>query len=189
MHRADARDDADVAAAFAAGHPDALSRAYQRWGAEIHGMACRAVGSGHDAEDLTQQVFISAWTGRAGYRPEHGSLGAWLVGILRHRIADSYARRRRDERVALGSAGVVRLTGGAVDAEHDQVTDRVVLMEELRRIGPPQQTIMELAFFHDLTHEAIAERLDLPLGTVKSHIRRTLARLRDRLEEVDGGAL
>jgi len=180
-------DDQEVGARFAAGDEYALAWAYERWSGLVHGLACRALGPGPDAEDVTQQVFISAWTNRAGFAPDRGPLPAWLVGICRHRIADAYARRRREERAqaaALALAGQVP-RAPAVDQQAD---DRVVLMEELTRIGQPQRGIMELAFFHDLTHDQIADRTGLPLGTVKSHIRRTLARLRDRLE-VDGVAL
>ncbi|HVN12166.1 MAG TPA: sigma-70 family RNA polymerase sigma factor [Kineosporiaceae bacterium] len=179
-------DDADVGRLFAAGDERALALAYERWAGLVHGIATRALGNTADAEDVTQQVFVSAWTGRQGYRPDDGPLPAWLVGITRHRIADAFARRQRDERARLA------VLGGAAAAPREafdpHAEDRVVLLEELSRIGEPQRGIMELAFFHDLTHEQISRRTGLPLGTVKSHIRRTLVRLRTRLE-VDGAAL
>src|SRR4051812_24305811 len=180
-------DDADVGRLFAAGDERALAWTYERWAGLVHGIATRALGSSADAEDVTQQVFVSAWTGRAGYRPEAGPLPAWLVGITRHRIADAYARRQREERARAAAVGVAHGTDltGAFDPHAE---DRVVLLDELARIGEPQRGIMELAFFHDMTHEQISQRTGLPLGTVKSHIRRTLVRLRSRLE-VDGAAL
>ena len=180
-------DDDEVGRLFAAGDERALAWAYERWGGLVHGIATRALGSSTDAEDVTQQVFVSAWTGRAGYRPEDGPLAAWLVGITRHRIADAYARRRREERERL-AASATRSTDAAGDRFESRAEDRLVLLDELARIGEPQRGIMELAFFHDLTHEQIPRRTGLPLGTVKSHIRRTLVRLRSRLE-VDGAAL
>jgi RNA polymerase sigma factor (sigma-70 family) len=183
-------DDQEVGRRFAAGEEQALAWAYERWAGQVHGMAVRAFGPGPDAEDVTQQVFVSAWTGRAGYRPDTGPLPAWLVGICRHKIADTWARRDRQRRENEAAVVDARARpGGPVVAGVDTaVADRVLLLDELDLVGQPQRAIIELAFFEDLTHAQIAARTGLPLGTVKSHIRRTLERLRSRLE-VDGGAL
>lgn len=183
-------DDAELGRRFAAGEEQALACAYERFAGQIHGMAVRAFGPGPDAEDVTQQVFVAAWTGRARFRPDHSPLPAWLVGICRHKIADAWARRdkqRREAEAALSEAQA--RPGGPVTAGVDTAaTDRVLLLDELDHLGQPQRGIIELAFFEDLTHAQIAERTGLPLGTIKSHIRRTLERLRTRLE-VDGAAL
>jgi RNA polymerase sigma factor (sigma-70 family) len=183
-------DDAEVGRRFAAGDEQALADAYQRWAGQIHGMAVRAFGPGPDAEDVTQQTFVSAWTGRRGYRPDKGPLPAWLVGVCRHKIADTWARRERQRRETEAAAAQLRSApAGPVTRDVDTtVADRVLLLDELDRLGQPQRGIIELAFFEDLTHAQIADRTGLPLGTVKSHIRRTLERLRTRLE-VDGAAL
>jgi RNA polymerase sigma-70 factor (ECF subfamily) len=180
-----APDDVTLGELFSAGDERALAWAYERCAGLVHGLAVRALGRGADAEDVTQQVFISAWNGRAGYQSARGTLAGWLVGITRHRIADALARARRDQRLADAVATVEEPAMQSFDAA---ATNRVVLLEELARIGQPQRGIMELAFFADLTHEQIAARTGLPLGTVKSHIRRTLRRLRERLE-VEGAAL
>jgi RNA polymerase sigma-70 factor (ECF subfamily) len=178
-------DDVEVARRFAAGDEQALAWAYERWAGQVHGMAVRAFGPGPDAEDVTQQTFVSAWTGRAGYSAARGPLPAWLVGICRHKIADTWGRLDRQRRVTEAAAVEAPVSTPAVDAV---VADRVLLLGELAQIGQPQRGIIELAFFEDLTHAQIAARTGLPLGTVKSHIRRTLERLRTRLE-VDGAAL
>ncbi len=182
----DGPTDSDVGLRLGAGDEQALALAYDRWSSLVHGLAVRALGNGPDAEDVTQQVFVSAWTGRAGYRPSEGPLAAWLVGIARHRIADAHARRARERRATQAMA-VAASTDEAAGPD-PQLDTRVTVHSELARVGQPQRHIMELAFFHDLTHEQIAERTGLPLGTVKSHIRRTLARLRSALE-VDRAAL
>jgi RNA polymerase sigma-70 factor (ECF subfamily) len=181
-------DDAEIARRFSAGDEQGLALAYERWSGQVHGMAVRAFGPGPDAEDVTQQVFVSAWTGRAGYRPESGPLPAWLVGVCRHKIADTWARRDRQRRLAEAAAADAGTRPTSTTRPLDSaVADRVMLLEELDRIDQPQRGIIELAFFEDLTHAQIAIRTGLPLGTVKSHIRRTLERLRSRLE-VDGAA-
>lgn len=180
-------DDAEVGRLFAAGDERALALAYARWGSLVHGLAVRAVGP-DEAQDVTQQVFIAAWQSRDRFRPDAGVLPAWLVGITRHKVTDALRGRPRRSEVLTDPADV----HGADHAQHagheDEVARRLVIDDELARVGEPQRTIVELAFYADLTHQQIAERLDLPLGTVKSHIRRTLGRLRTRLE-VTGAAL
>jgi RNA polymerase sigma factor (sigma-70 family) len=183
-------DDEEVGRRFAAGEEQALALAYERWAGQVHGMAVRAFGPGPDAEDVTQQTFVSAWTGRAGYRPDKGPLPAWLVGVARHKIADTWARRDRQRRETEAAVSDLKAApSGPVTAGVDtEVADRILVLDELDLLGQPQRGIIELAFFEDLTHAQIAARTGLPLGTVKSHIRRTLERLRTRLE-VDGAAL
>lgn len=179
--------DASVGVGFAAGHEWALEEAYRRWGSLIHTVALRSTGNAHDAEDVTQAVFVSAWRGRQRYTPDHAALPAWLLGITKRRIADHWESRTREQR-RIEAAG--RASETTPDAEEgvEKVADRVLIADELSRLDQPQKQIMELAFFDDLTHHQIAERMAMPLGTVKSHIRRSLMRLRSRLE-VDGVAV
>jgi RNA polymerase sigma factor (sigma-70 family) len=177
--------DDEVAAVFQKGRPDALALAYQRYGPLVYTIALRSLGDATDAEDVAQHVFVSAWRARDTFDPERGTLPAWLAVITRNRITDVLRSRQRE-------AGALRAVAGQGDAlapsaQVDQVIDRVVLADELSRLGEPQRLIIMLAFYTDLTHDQIASALRLPVGTVKSHIRRSLLRLRTRLE-ADGAS-
>ena len=171
---------------FSDGDERALAQAYHRWSSLVFTVALRSLGDRQDAEDVTQQVFVAAWRAHSMFNPEQSRLSTWLMGITRHKIADAHENRnrtRRSEQVALAQSSVA----GAGVAPDTQVADRVMIADELARLGEPGKTILELAFFRDLTHAQIADELSMPLGTVKSHLRRNLSRLRTRLE-VDGAA-
>ncbi|WAZ19066.1 sigma-70 family RNA polymerase sigma factor [Streptomyces cinnabarinus] len=160
----------------------AFAAIYQRWGALVHTMATRSLGDTHEAEDVTQQVFIGAWRGRAGFRPDRGPLGAWLTGITRRKIVDALAARTR--RLDLvDSAARNADTPHPEDTAPDEILDRIVVLDELARLPRHQRQVLGLAFYEDLTQAQIADRTGMPLGTVKSHTRRGLHRLRRALEQ------
>jgi RNA polymerase sigma-70 factor (ECF subfamily) len=179
-------DDSELAARFVAGDERALEEVYSRWSSLVFTMARRATGNESDAADITQAVFLGAWRGRAGFESAKGSLPGWLVTITRRRIADHWESISRETRKI--DAESARLDEEAVAGHAEESVNRVLIADELSQLGEPQRKIIELAFFQDLTHAQIARALDIPLGTVKSHIRRSLDRLRTRLE-VDHVAL
>ena len=183
-HAESGLDDVDVGMAFAGGEDWALAEAYGRWSGMVHTLSLRALGDRTDAEDVTQQVFIRAWQSRDRFDCKRGSLASWLVGITKHAIADRFGARDRDRRLAERTA-VFAASPPGLRYESDQLADSIVVQSGVAQLGQPQRDILTLAFYEQLTHDEIAARLDLPLGTVKSHIRRSLRRLRDHLEVSD----
>ncbi len=175
-------DESTLALAFRSGDEKALAAAYARWSALVHTLALRSLGSHADAEDVTQQVFISAWRGRSTFDPSLGALGSWLTGITRKRIADALEARSRTRRVEKATAEASTTASHIVDGEY---IDRLVMADELARLEPVPREVMALAFYGEMTHAEISESIGMPLGTVKSHIRRSLNRLRTRLEVTD----
>lgn len=173
-------EDGALAIAFLAGGDRALEDVYRRWSSLIYTLALRSLGDVGDAEDVTQKTFVAAWTGRSSFDPSRARLSAWLVGIAKNKIADTHEARARIRRLQEQLAATSTLSEW-VTAGTD-LADTLVVADEMARLEPDAQAVMRLAFFDDLTHNEIASRLGLPLGTVKSHIRRSLQRMRTGLE-------
>ncbi|MFB8385795.1 RNA polymerase sigma factor [Microbacterium sp. NPDC055910] len=165
---------------FVAGDERALAELYRRWSPVVFTLALRSVGDRGDAEDITQRTFVSAWTSRASYDPRKAKLSTWLVAIARRRIADTLESRSKVRALQQEMERFTRPDDLVQD--HDDLSEQILVADELQHLEPDAQQVMRLAFFDDLTHDQISRRLAMPLGTVKSHIRRSLNRLRDRLE-------
>lgn len=171
-------DPDDLIDRFVAGDQAALAQIYRRWSPLVYSVALRSLGDVAEAEDVTQKVFVAAWTSRQNYQPERARLPAWLMGITRYKILD--ARDGRSKETRIQSQLVANSQGRAI--EPIDVAERLLIAEEIARLDRVPQEVLRLAFFEDLTHAQIAERMQLPPGTVKSHIRRSLLKLRSRLE-------
>ena len=177
--------DQELAEHFRGGDEHALRIAYDRFGGAVLHLAQRVLGNRSDAEDVTQATFVAAWQGRQTFDPDRGSLLSWLLGIARRKAVDRIRTAVRENRI---TETIRALPEPAAPAETpERIVDRLVVADELAQLPAEQRRTLELAFYDDLTHPQISAVTGLPLGTVKSHIRRGMASLRRRWE-VDGAA-
>jgi RNA polymerase sigma-70 factor (ECF subfamily) len=180
--RADA--DAAVEAAWVKADPAALRMAWDQFGPLVFTYCVRALGDRELAADCTQETFLGAWRSRDRFTGELGSLAGWIMGIARFKVMDAF---RAAPRVPTPRAPVVDGEGepeaaAANEADVDQLADRLLVARALEDLPARARQVIELAFYSDLTQTEIAERLGLPLGTVKSDMRRGLQRLRSHFE-------
>ena len=169
-------DPAEVA--FSQGDEHALKAAYDAHGSLIYTYCKRSLGA-EVAKDVTQEVFIAAWRARERFDSERGSLAGWLMGIAKNKVIDQL--RHAGRRVS--TVGGTDMVEFAATTEHvGALADRLLVNDAIASLPERARNVVELAFLEDLTHAQIAERTDLPLGTIKSDIRRGLARMRRHLE-------
>ncbi|MDE0546648.1 RNA polymerase sigma factor [Microbacterium sp. C7(2022)] len=179
----EAVDEKALDARFIDGDERALEEVYRRWSPVVFTLALRSLGDRADAEDVTQRTFVSAWTSRESFDPSKAKLSTWLVAIARRRVADAHESRAR---VIAVQQEAMRLTRpDDLVREPPDLAESILVANEIEQLEPDAQNVVRLAFFDDLTHAQISERLGMPLGTVKSHIRRSLGRMRERLEVND----
>lgn len=162
---------------FVSGDETALKTVFDEYGSLVLSICRRTVGA--DAEDVVQQVFVSAWNGRDSFDPAKGSLPGWLTGIAKFKSVDHLrAKGRRPQ-----NAGRDVEDTAAASVEVGRVADRLLLTHALSQLPEERRRVLALAFFEDYTHQEISEHLAMPLGTVKSHVRRGLEALRAVLGE------
>lgn len=182
----DSESDQQLVRRMAGGDRAALGEMFDRHGSAVLGFLVRLVGRREEAEELMQEVFLQAWRSAGTYRPDGASPRNWLFLLARSRGIDRLrSRRSRSQREE--AAGLSAYPGG-VAAEAPVGLERLQAEERRRRVRaalgslPEEQRLaIDLAFFSGLTHRQVAERLDAPLGTVKSRILLGMRKLRQHL--------
>ena len=175
--------DAAVERAWMDGHETALQQAWSQFGALVFTYCSRAIADQEHAADAVQETFVSAWKSRDRFDSAKGSLAAWLTGIARYRVLDAYRAAPRIPTPGLDEHAVEQ--ADPAPSPHDALGDRLLVAHALETLSPRARRVVELAFYSELSQSEIAIELDLPLGTVKSDMRRALQRLRTHLEGGD----
>ena len=168
---------------MARGDQDALADIYDRHGRLVYSLALRIVRDQADAEDVVQEVFSQAWRQAGRYDASRGTVLGWLLTLTRSRAIDRLrGRRARPEpTVDEGLLNAIPDAAAPVDLQAVWASQASQIRAAVDGLTVLQRVAIELAFYEGLTHAEIAERLELPLGTVKTRIRQGLLKLRDRL--------
>lgn len=164
----------------------ALSALYDEASPLIYSVVIKVLGNQADAEEVTLDVFGQTWRTAQSYRASKGSVTAWLVMLARSRAIDrmrSRATRQRREEPIFEYTDFPSATSGPEQSTAEAQRRRRILVA-MARLSPDQRKAVELAFFSGLSHSELAQRLELPLGTVKTRLRSSMLKLREFLAEI-----
>lgn len=179
-------DDLAAVQRMAGGDASGLSELYDRHARGVYSLAFRIVQDQGEAEEVAQDVFAQAWRQAARYDTSRGAVVAWLLMMARSRSIDRVRARTGRPPLQEDDPALLRdLTDGGIAADTLVVTAEQAsrVRAALAHLPLLQRTAIDLAFYEGLTHAEIAERLEQPLGTVKTRIRLGLLKLREAMTE------
>ncbi|HVO45365.1 MAG TPA: sigma-70 family RNA polymerase sigma factor [Steroidobacteraceae bacterium] len=167
----------------ALGNRAAFETLYRSTADRLFGICLRVLGERAEAEEVLQEVFTAVWRKAAQYDARQGSVMGWLATTARNRAIDRL--RTRPARSTLGTiemAAELPDPGASPDEEAEASSDRDRLSRCLEELEPRRRSLIREAFFGGFTYEELAARMQAPLGSVKSWVRRGLMQLRACLE-------
>jgi RNA polymerase sigma-70 factor (ECF subfamily) len=177
--------DRDLVRRIAAGDEDAFRGLFRRYAPTAISLARRVARQPYLAEEIVQEAFLALWRNPEAYDPGRGSVRSWLMGMVHHRAVDAVRReesqRRRAEEAKASDVVVVEDPAEAVVEELGAPQERETVRAALQGLPEEQRQVIELMYFGGLSQSRIAERLELPLGTVKSRTLLGMRRLRAAL--------
>jgi len=175
------RSDEELLDAIAAGEDDALGALYDRFGRVAYGVALRVLRDRALAEDAVQEAFLAVWRSAQSYRRERAKPATWILTLVHRRAVDLVRREDRGRSAPLEQAWEPETS--SVPEEADLRDRRSSVQAALRQLPADQQQALELAYYGGYTQSELAERLDIPLGTIKSRMFAGLTRLRELVPE------
>jgi RNA polymerase sigma-70 factor (ECF subfamily) len=184
--RAGFKDDAQLVERLKRREPQAMADLYDRYGRIAYSLILRIVRNTGVAEDLVQETFLRIWNRVHAFDSERGALGVWTLAVARNRALDYV--RSVDGRVAQSTSPFEELENPGSFANFEQNLlniDRVRLVRDaMAKLNPNQREVIEMAYYEGLSQSEMAERMQQPLGTVKTWARSALKILRDQLGQV-----
>ncbi|MDH3629214.1 MAG: RNA polymerase sigma factor [Acidobacteriota bacterium] len=178
-------------ARVAAGDHAAIDACLNQFGNLVWSLARRFTSSHVDAEDAVQEIFIELWSSASRYDSSKASETTFVAMLARRRLIDRLRKSQRQPQMDDLSA--------VAEFEHPDLPPDVAVMDDaaraaelIRTLKPEQQQVIRLAVYEGHTHQSIADALQIPLGTVKTHLRRGLLKVREAMQKADaesGGGL
>jgi RNA polymerase sigma-70 factor (ECF subfamily) len=166
---------------IASGDAAAVRECIDQYGALVWSLARRLSRTQADAEDATQEIFTHIWRYAARFDESKGSEKVFIAMIARRRLIDRLRQSRKDLPTT-SSVDIIDTTSWSDPGlEPDVSLEANLALQVLEQLRPEQREVLELGLIHGLSHAEIAVRLDMPLGTVKSTMRRGIMRLREVL--------
>lgn len=174
-----AADLAELIAATAQGDQRAFEELYQATSPTLYALAIAVLRNADHAQEVLQEAYINIWRSAASYSADKGSVQIWLNVIVRRRCIDRlrHAPAPTDELSLMDWSAIEAHEPSPLQLVQADA-DAADLARCMQGLGAPQQRALSLAYFHGLTHRELAKKLKLPLGSVKSQVRRGLENLR-----------
>ena len=185
----DAQEDVHLMARVADGESWALAALYDRYVGRAHRVARAVCRDDGRADEAVQEAFISVWRSPASFRPDRGTVAAWLLAVVCHRAID-VARSHGNHVTHHAAEADLDARPAADDVASDAIAhaDARGLLDLLAELPDAQREVITLGFYGELSHREIAEHLSLPAGTVKGRMRLGLEKLRGDVRVAGGGS-
>jgi len=176
--------DEALVALVARGDEDALAELYDRVGRIAYGLALRILRDERHAEDAVQEAFLQVWRSAATFRPERAKASTWVLTLVHRRAVDLVRReeRRQTDPLADDASAAVEAAEQTDEAAWLRF-ERERVQTALKQLPDLQREALELSYYGGFSQSELAERLGVPLGTIKSRMFAGLARLRELLDE------
>lgn len=179
---------ADLLPRVAQGDAEAVRACLDRYGGLVWSLARRVCRGSADAEDAVQEIFVSVWRNAGRFDPDRGSEVTFVATIARRRLIDRMRRAgRRPAESTIDTGMPTPAEGTDVEAPVAMADEVGIAQRAMAELNVEQRRVLQMSIGHGLSHERISEATGIPLGTVKTHIRRGLIRVRDLIETQTAG--